>query len=97
MDFDKLDDDQIEVVRWKPEDGDLRVVSAAGSGKTTTVTALTTKLVLVDDIAPEDICVLTFANKAGLETYLPHAAHQEFVGKLKPLLDKVCVLDYEAR
>ena len=65
MDFEKLDDDQIEVVRWKPEDGDLRVVSAAGSGKTTTVTALTTKLVLVDDIAPEDICVLTFANKAG--------------------------------
>jgi hypothetical protein len=40
---------------------------------------------------------VTFANKAGLETYLPHAAHQEFVGKLKPLLDKVCVLDYEAR
>lgn len=40
---------------------------------------------------------VTFASKAGLEIYLPHAAHQEFVGKLKPLLDKVCVLDYEAR
>ena len=65
MDFDKLDDDQIAVVKWKPEDGDLRVVSAAGSGKTTTVTALTTKLVLVDEVPPDEICVLTFANKAG--------------------------------
>jgi len=40
---------------------------------------------------------VTFQDKAGLEAYLPHAAHQEFVGKLKPLLDKVCVLDYLAR
>lgn len=40
---------------------------------------------------------VTFADKAGLEAYLPHAAHQEFVGRLKPLLDKVCVLDYVAR
>ena len=40
---------------------------------------------------------VTFTDKAGLEVYLPHAAHQEFVGKLKPLLDKVCVLDYVAR
>ncbi len=40
---------------------------------------------------------VTFADKAGLEAYLPHPAHQEFVGKLKPILDKVCVLDYTAR
>jgi hypothetical protein len=40
---------------------------------------------------------VTFADKAGLETYLPHAAHQEFVSKLKPQLDKVCVLDYVAK
>jgi len=40
---------------------------------------------------------VTFADKAGLEVYLPHAAHQEFVSKLKPLLDKVCVLDYVAK
>lgn len=40
---------------------------------------------------------VTFKDKAGLEVYLPHAAHQEFVGTLKPLLDKVCVLDYVAR
>lgn len=40
---------------------------------------------------------VTFADKAGLEVYLPHAAHQEFVSKLKPLLDKVCVVDYVAK
>lgn len=40
---------------------------------------------------------VTFADKAGLEVYLPHPAHQEFVGKLKPLLDKVCVVDYVAK
>ena len=41
--------------------------------------------------------LVTFADKAGLEVYLPHAEHQAFVGKLKPLLDKVCVLDYVAK
>ena len=37
-----------------------------------------------------------FADKAGLEVYLPHAEHQAFVAKLKPILDKVCVVDYVA-
>ncbi len=41
--------------------------------------------------------LVSFADKAGLEVYLPHPAHMEFVGKLKPLLDKVCVVDYVAR
>lgn len=41
--------------------------------------------------------LVTFADKAGLEVYLPHPAHGEFVSKLKPLLDKVCVVDYVAR
>ena len=40
---------------------------------------------------------VTFADKAGLEVYLPHDAHKEFVSKLKPLLDKACVLDYVAK
>jgi len=40
---------------------------------------------------------VTFADKAGLEVYLPHAEHQAFVSKLKPLLDKVCVVDYVAK
>ncbi len=39
---------------------------------------------------------VTFADKAGLEVYLPHADHQAFVAKLKPILDKVCVVDYVA-
>lgn len=41
--------------------------------------------------------LVTFADKAGLDGYLPHAAHQDFVAKLKPLLDKVCVVDYVAK
>jgi quinol monooxygenase YgiN len=40
---------------------------------------------------------VTFADKAGLDVYLPHAEHQAFVSKLKPLLDKVCVVDYVAQ
>ena len=40
---------------------------------------------------------VTFKDKAGLEVYLPHAAHQEFVKMLKPLLDRVCVVDYVAK
>lgn len=37
---------------------------------------------------------LTFADEKGRDAYLPHAAHQEFVGLVKPLLDDVCVVDY---
>lgn len=40
---------------------------------------------------------VTFADKAGLEVYLPHPAHKEFVGVVKPLLEKVCVVDYVAK
>ncbi len=40
---------------------------------------------------------VTFADKAGVDVYLPHPAHAEFVSQLKPILDKVCVLDYVAR
>lgn len=67
MNFDLLDEAQVNVVRWSPDQPNMRVVAAAGSGKTTTVTALTTKLVLVDGVAPHEICVLTFANKAAAE------------------------------
>lgn len=41
--------------------------------------------------------LVTFKDKAGLEVYLPHPEHEEFVSQLKPLLDKACVLDYVAR
>lgn len=40
--------------------------------------------------------LVTFKDKAGLETYLPHPAHQAFVGLVKPLLEEVHVLDYVA-
>ncbi len=40
---------------------------------------------------------VTFADKAGVDVYLPHPAHAAFVSQLKPILDKVCVLDYVAR
>jgi len=41
--------------------------------------------------------VVTFKDKAGLEVYLPHEKHTEFVALLKPHLDKVFVFDYTAR
>lgn len=41
--------------------------------------------------------LVTFADKDGLNVYLPHAEHQAFVAKLKPLLDKVCVVDFVAK
>ncbi len=41
--------------------------------------------------------LVTFADKAGLDVYLPHPAHAEFVSVLKPTLDKVCVFDYVAK
>lgn len=41
--------------------------------------------------------LVTFANKADLEAYLPHKAHQDFVSMLKPHLEKVLVVDYVAR
>ncbi len=40
---------------------------------------------------------VSFKDKSGVDKYLPHAAHTEFVSILKPLLDKVCVVDYVAR
>lgn len=67
MNFALLDADQKNVARWKPEDGNLRVIAAAGSGKTTSIVALTTKLVLVDNIDPSAIAIFTFANKAAEE------------------------------
>ncbi len=39
--------------------------------------------------------IVSFADDAGLDTYLPHPAHQAFVAQLKPLLDDVLVIDYE--
>lgn len=39
-------------------------------------------------------CLVTFADEAGRDAYLPHPAHQAFGQKLRPHLDQVLVLDY---
>ena len=39
---------------------------------------------------------LTFKDKDGLDVYLPHPAHKAFGAQLRPILDKVCVVDYVA-
>lgn len=56
------------------------------------------------DVAPENrsegfthCFLVTFANEAGRDVYLPHPAHQEFVASLKPKLEKVLVVDYWAK
>ena len=40
---------------------------------------------------------VSFADAAARDAYLPHPAHQDFVGILKPQLDKVLVIDYVSR
>jgi len=37
---------------------------------------------------------VTFHSDADRDAYIPHPAHQEFVGLLGPHLDKVTVIDY---
>ena len=37
---------------------------------------------------------VTFKDKAGLEVYLPHPDHKAFGTLLRPILDKVLVVDY---
>jgi hypothetical protein len=41
--------------------------------------------------------LVTFKDKAGLEAYLPHPAHQAFGAKLRPILEKALVFDYTAK
>ena len=40
--------------------------------------------------------MVTFDDDAGRAAYLPHPAHKEFVELLKPILEKVLVIDYIA-
>ena len=40
--------------------------------------------------------LVSFRDKAGLASYLPHPAHEAFVAKIKPHLEKVYVFDYTA-
>ena len=38
--------------------------------------------------------LVTFKSEEARKTYLPHAAHQEFVTLVKPLVEDVMVIDY---
>jgi len=40
---------------------------------------------------------MTFINQKGLDAYIPHPAHQAFGELVKPLAEKILVLDYYAR
>lgn len=40
--------------------------------------------------------LVTFKSEQDRDAYLPHASHQAFVAKLKPLLEDVTVVDYWA-
>ncbi len=40
---------------------------------------------------------VTFKDAKAREVYLPHPAHKAFVELLKPSLDKVLVIDYDAK
>lgn len=63
----RLDPEQAAVAAWTPQDGPLRVVACAGAGKTTTLTALTGRLI-ADGIVPAQALVLTtFTKKAAAE------------------------------
>lgn len=45
----------------------LRLIAGAGSGKTATICALSAKLVEVDEVDENDICMATFTKKAATE------------------------------
>lgn len=56
------------------------------------------------DVSPEGLAkgfthafLLSFDGAAQRDAYLPHPAHQAFVAQLKPALDDVLVIDYEAK
>lgn len=63
----KLDSHQQQVAAWRPGRGaNLRVVAAAGSGKTTTTVATVTNL-LAEGVDPASLVITTFTSKAGKE------------------------------
>jgi DNA helicase II / ATP-dependent DNA helicase PcrA len=63
-----LDATQRAVASWNfRQDGNLRVVGGAGSGKTGTLAYMVAKALLVDKVDPERICVMAFNRDAALE------------------------------
>ena len=63
----RLDPDQKIVASWRPEAGNVRVVAAAGSGKSTTLVALVARLVREGMLRADEIVATTFTSKAGAE------------------------------
>lgn len=63
----QLDKTQQAVARWSPDDGNLRVIGGAGAGKTGTLATMVGKLTLIDEIPPEQICVMAYNKDAGAE------------------------------
>lgn len=57
----KLDNEQKKVVLT---DGDIEVVAGAGSGKTTTMVAKVKYLIDIQKVAPEQILLISYTNKA---------------------------------
>lgn len=62
-----LDEEQRHVASWKPEDGNMRILAAAGSGKTLSLVALTANLVHEGHVEPNRLIVTTFSRKAADE------------------------------
>jgi DNA helicase-2/ATP-dependent DNA helicase PcrA len=64
-------------------DGPLLILAGAGSGKTTVLVARTGRLIAEGLARPEEICVLTFTNKAARE--LKHRVSQKLGDRAKGL------------
>lgn len=65
--LEKLDDQQRHITEWRPEHGHLRVASVAGSGKTTSLVALSAVLVTAGVVPAHKLILTTFSRKAGDE------------------------------
>lgn len=65
--LEQLDPEQRHVASWTPQDRNLRVIAAAGSGKTSSVVALAANLVANGHVTPTQLIITTFSRKASDE------------------------------
>lgn len=99
-----LDSDQDRISRWRPADGNVRVLAAAGSGKTRTTVALISRLIWDEVFKPGQIVCTTFTKKAGLELVKrftpvlpPGALDAMRVGTFHSIAGKAAAAAYPAR